>query len=76
MAALKTVVTSVHGDVVTLEGRIPTHEALTEATRLLRARIALDQQHLEEMNNWSVETARGSRKALTAEEMRKRNGQN
>lgn len=68
MAALETTVRSPYGEVYAIPGRKPREELLEEARKHLQREIIRLEEHLREVDNWSVETHRGSTRAMSYEE--------
>lgn len=73
MAALETTVSSPLGEITSVQGRVPA-KVLIETTRVnLERQILRLQDHLAEIDNWTVHSHRGSLPVKTYEEMEKRN---
>lgn len=73
MAALETTVSSPLGEITSVQGRVPA-KVLVENTRVsLERQILRLQEHLQEIDNWTVHSHRGSLRVKTFEEMEERN---
>lgn len=74
MAALETTVSSPHGGIITLPGRVPRGEAIDIARREVQRVIMAAQDHEREFENWDVKTHRGTTPALSHEDLEARRG--
>lgn len=69
VADLVTTLKSPAGEIMSLPGRVPFQEIREAARVQLQQEIRNAERHLEEIENWSTTTTRGSRRALSFEEM-------
>lgn len=73
MAALETTVYSPYGEIKSFAGRAPAPEVIEKTRVSLERQILRLREHLQEIDNWTVQAHRGSQLVKTFEEMEKRN---
>lgn len=68
MATLETTVSSPRGQIFSFAGRKPKAVAIEDVRKHLQRVIIDAEEHLRELDNWTVESHRGSVRALSYEE--------